>query len=93
MRRMRSSAAAWLGLQAGSCWCQTRLHACIVCPASYVALQAKVCLLPAHSSTRHVCGLHLPISRTRRGMTPAEWLDMSGGMIAGSLMVPSQVRG
>ncbi|PRW32830.1 hypothetical protein C2E21_8028 [Chlorella sorokiniana] len=25
-----------------------------------------------------------------RGMTPCEWLDMSGGMIAGSLMVPSQ---
>ena len=26
-----------------------------------------------------------------RGVTPCEWLDMSGGMIAGSLMVPSQV--
>lgn len=30
--------------------------------------------------------------RPRRGMTPCEWLDMSGGMVAGSLMVPSQVR-
>lgn len=56
----------------------------IGCKPAAANQQLPACL----QKSTQCCGWCRPC----RGMTPCEWLDMSGGMVAGSLMVPSQVR-